>query len=151
MRFCFAILACARKACISPDRYMCKCEHVLQNDGDKWSCANVGKTILDVCLFIGVPIAWLVSVLCTILPTAILYAELVNYAAGPYLICSKGPSLMRGAAPWKILLVYAGASLFLWLVFKAVDVAWACAQCCLAGHYVGLIGLKLQGKAAAGR
>jgi hypothetical protein len=29
---------------------------------------------------------------------------------------------MRGAAPWKILLVYAGASLFLWLVFKAVDV-----------------------------
>jgi hypothetical protein len=110
-------------------RYVCKCEHIV-DDGYAfldfiptttkfWTvCSNLWKTISDVFWVVGTIVLWLLSIALTILPTATVYAELVNYVAGPYISCSGGLPGLGYVEPYKFVFSYAGISFGIWIVLK---------------------------------
>ena len=97
---------------------MCKCEHILTQGDNDWKCYKLWKTIVDVGFVIGTFLLWSLTVLLTILPTATLYAELVNYVAGPYLTCSKGLPLVGYREPIVLMVAYAVISIGIWALLK---------------------------------
>ncbi len=131
-------------------RYVCKCEHILEpvNDGNVehysfwdfcphtqhfWTvCCNLLKTIADVFLVVGTIVLWLLCVALTILPTATVYAEMVNYVAGPYISCSRGLPGLGYTEPLRLVIGYAVASILIWIILKFVESIYylCCKFCC---------------------
>jgi hypothetical protein len=133
-------------------RYVCKCEHILEpvNDGNVehysfwdfcphtqhfWTvCSNLSKTIADVFVVVCTVVLWLLCVALTILPTATVYAEMVNYVAGPYISCSRGLPGLGYKEPHWLVIGYAGASILIWIILKFVESCYY--LCCKSGKKV---------------
>jgi hypothetical protein len=90
-----------------------------KNCGTVWR--NLFKTISDVFLVVGAIVLWLLSVALTILPTSIVYAEVVNYVAGPYISCSGGLPGLGYVEPSWLVFFYALGSIVIWGILKLVE------------------------------